>query len=154
MLNTQYLGNEGYLLMGCPELFDIRNSANPKSLNIPLMNAALRKIGCSTSSSTRGTPVAASQSEALRTMEIAFEGRHSKAQIKRKLDIALQLYSLPITEENYSRAGSTLVALSNEYGPTEMDILDHMIRSHVPGVNITFPNAAGLSVAFLPVGDR
>ena len=93
-------------------------------------------------------------SKALGQMEIAFEGQPSKERIKRQVDTAMRMYSVPITEENYSRAGSVLVALSNEYGPSEMDILDYMIRSHVPGVNITFPNAAGLSVAFLSAGDR
>ena len=40
----------------CPELFDIRNSADPKSLDIPKMNDGLREIGCRGSSSTRPTP--------------------------------------------------------------------------------------------------
>ena len=93
-------------------------------------------------------------STALGQMAIAFEGQPNKERIKQQLDTAMRMYSVPITGENYSRAGSVLVALSNEYGPTEMDILDYMIRSHVPGVSITFPNAAGLSVAFLSAGDR
>ena len=40
----------------CPELFDIRNSADPKSLDIPKMNDGLREIGCHGSSSSRPTP--------------------------------------------------------------------------------------------------
>jgi hypothetical protein len=57
-------------------------------------------------------------------------------------------------EENYSRAGSVLVALRKENGTPEIAILDYMIRSHVPGVNVTFPEAAALSSAFLKAGDR
>ncbi len=51
-------------------------------------------------------------SDPLAQMEIAFEGNYSKAQIKEFMDLAMKLYSLPITNENYSRAGSALVAAS------------------------------------------
>lgn len=88
-------------------------------------------------------------SDPLSQMELAFEGDFSRSQIKARLDRAMQLYKLPITSENYSRAGSTLVALRKHIGPREMDILDYMIRSHVAGVNMSFPDAAGLSAAFL-----
>ncbi len=93
-------------------------------------------------------------SDPLEQMEIAFEGNYSKDQIKARLDRAMDLYGVAKTAENYSRAGSVLVALRKEIGPREMDILDHMIRSYVPGVAIDFPKAAGLSAAFLAVGDR
>ena len=93
--------------------------------------------------------VAQVPNDPLSQMEIAFEGNFSRSQIKSRLDRAMHLYKVPITNENYSRAGSTLVALRKQIGPREMDILDHMIRSHVPGVSITFPGAAGLSAAFL-----
>ena len=35
------------------------------------------------------------------------------------MDIAMRLHSLPITEENYSRAGSVLVTLRKELAPTK-----------------------------------
>lgn len=91
---------------------------------------------------------------AIAQAEIAFVGGHTQAEIKARLDEALKLYGLPLTDENYSRAGSSLVALRKANGTPEMSILDHMIRSHVPGVNVTFPSAAGLSSAFLQAGDR
>jgi hypothetical protein len=90
----------------------------------------------------------------LEQMEIAFKGNYSKPQIKERLDKAMELYNLPRTKENYSRAGSTLVALRNEFGHSEMKILSYMIRSHVPGVKMDFPSAAGLAAAFLSAGDR
>ena len=93
-------------------------------------------------------------SDPLEQMEIAFVGSYSKDQIKARLDRAMDLYGLSKTKENYSRAGSALVALRKGIGPHEMDILDHMIRSHVKGVNIDFPKAAGLSAVFLAAGDR
>ena len=87
-------------------------------------------------------------------MVLAFEGGYSKAEIKARMDQALELYGLPVTEENYSRAGSTLVTLRRELGPSEVEILDYMIRSHVPGVEISFPSAAGLAAALLATGER
>ena len=89
---------------------------------------------------------------ALRQMEIAFDGNPNVSRIQPVLDSALMLYGLPITEENYSRAGSVLVALRKEIGPSEMEILNHMIRSHVPGVNVTFPDMAGFCAAALTGG--
>lgn len=87
-------------------------------------------------------------------MVIAFDGTYSRTQIKDRLDKAIELYNLPRTKENYSRAGSTLVALRKETGQKEMDILDYMIRSHVQGVNMDFPSAAGLAASFLSSGDH
>lgn len=92
--------------------------------------------------------------DALGQMEVAFEGSYTRAIIKQRLEKAMQLYKVPITEENYSRAGSTLVALRKQNGIREMAILDHMIRSHVRGVNVDFPSAAGLSSAAIKTGDR
>ena len=92
-------------------------------------------------------------SSALDQASVAFNGNPSPLTIKEKLDQAFRLYNTPISEENYSRAGSTLVALRRENGTDEMKILEHMIRSHVPGVNVTFPEAAALSSVALKVGD-
>ena len=87
-------------------------------------------------------------------MVIAFSGNYSRTQINERLDKAMELYNLPMTKENYSRAGSALVALRKETGQKEMDILGYMIRSHVSGVNMDFPSAAGLAASFLSAGDR
>jgi len=87
-------------------------------------------------------------------MVIAFDGNHSRAQIKLRMDRAMTRYGLSLTEDHYSRAGSVLVALRKENGVSEMDILSHMIRSYVPGVNINFVEMAALSAVFLVAGDR
>ena len=91
---------------------------------------------------------------ALEEMEIAFQGGFKKEEIKTRLETAMKLYELPITEENYSRAGSTLVALRQKNGTKEMDILSYMIRSHVRGTEIHFAKAAGISSAMLTAGDK
>lgn len=96
----------------------------------------------------------AQPADALGQMEVAFEGNYTREQIKPVLDHALKLYGLPITEENYSRSASVLIVMRREHGVNEMDILSYMIQSHVPGVNITFPEAAAISVVFLSVGDE
>jgi len=93
-------------------------------------------------------------SDPLAQMEIVFKGNYSKAQIKERIDKAMKLYNVPLTNEYYSRAGSVLVELRKEIGPSEMAILSYMIRSHVPGVAIEFPEAAGLSASFLAAGDK
>lgn len=90
--------------------------------------------------------------DALGMMEVAFEGNYTRADIKPVLDQAMTLYGVPITEENYSRAASSLIALRQENGVDEMDILSYMIRSHVPGVKLTFPEAAAISAVFLSTG--
>ena len=103
----------------------------------------------------RTTQVApANDRTALQQMEIAFVGNPRRSVIKAQIDEAMSLYSTPITEENYSRAGSALVELRREMGPSEMDILDYMIRSHVPGANMDFPSAAAMSATFLALGER
>ena len=70
------------------------------------------------------------------------------------MDEAFRLYNTPISDENYSRAASTLIALRQENGTDEMTILEHMIRSHVDGVNLSFPEAAAFSSVALKAGDR
>ena len=87
-------------------------------------------------------------------MEIAFTGHPSVLEIKPVLDRALRLYGVPITEENYSRAGSTLVALRKKLGPPEIDILEYMIRNHVPGINMSFPDSAAIGAVMLAAGDK
>jgi hypothetical protein len=92
--------------------------------------------------------------DALDMMVVAFEGGYSRAEIKERMDKAMTLYGLSLSEDEYNRAGSVLVALRNKSGISEMKILNYMIRSHVSGVNLTFPDAAALSVSFLEAGDR
>lgn len=93
-------------------------------------------------------------SDPLDQMVIAFEGNFTREQIQTTVDHALQLYGLPATDENRSRAGSTLVTLRKEGGVWEMVILEFMICSYVDGVNLSFPEAAAIASAALISGDR
>jgi hypothetical protein len=85
---------------------------------------------------------------------LAFVGHPTRTEIKSRLDVALRLYGLQSIEENYSRAGSALVVLRKQNGTPEMAILDYMIRSHVEGVNLSFPDAAAIASVMLATGDR
>jgi hypothetical protein len=91
---------------------------------------------------------------ALEQMALVFEGGYSQDQIRSTLATAMSLYGLADTESNRRSAGDVLVALSNARGEPEMTILDHMIRSHVSGVTMTFSDAAAISVTALVTGDR
>jgi hypothetical protein len=73
---------------------------------------------------------------ALDKMHVAFKGQHSREEIKRKLDRVMHQYGLELTEDEYKRCGNVLVVLSDKYGPTEMEILDYMDRSFVPGLTL------------------
>lgn len=101
----------------------------------------------SSSSTSEGPP-----EHPLDQMVIAYEGNHSRAEIKARMDEAMGLYGLTLTEENYSRAGSVLVTMRREYGPAEMDILNYMIRSHAPGTEMSFPDMAAIASTALVVG--
>ena len=90
----------------------------------------------------------------LQQAAIAFDGTFSEAQIKARLDQALPLYGLTPSNDTYSRAASALVTMRKSNVVQEMAILDYMIRSHVSGVKLTFPEAAAISAVFLKNGDR
>lgn len=83
-------------------------------------------------------------------MELAFEGNPSQRQIRAALDPVMEQFDLPLTDENYERAGSTLVSLrqSSEKGVTEMDILAEMALLET-GSDLTFAEAAALTFAGL-----
>jgi hypothetical protein len=104
-----------------------------------------------TNSLASGTPDPRTVDGQIEMMRVVFYGHHSAEEIKRKMDIAMNLYGVELTPENYGRAGSVLVALREKRGPTEMAILNYMIKSYTPAVNLSFPDAAGLAVGFLPV---
>ncbi len=99
--------------------------------------------------STAATAVA--RTSPLQQMALAFEGNPSESAIKAKLDRAMDLYHTEKTDENYGRAGSTLVGLRQQNGTKEMDILDEMIRMGAANTSATFPQAAGLASAALRV---
>jgi hypothetical protein len=109
--------------------------------------------GNSTEKSERPSSAVASM-DALTQASWAFDGGFTRDQIKTRMDQAFDIYQMERTEDNYSRSGSVLVALRKKTGFSEMTILDHMIRSHVPGVKIDFASAAALSASFLAAGDK
>jgi hypothetical protein len=111
----------------------------------------LLAVGCGGSPSSTSN---VSSPSTLEKVSVAFNGNPSPLTVKQSLDRALTLYNTPITDENYSRAASTLIVLRREHGIDEMKILDHMIRSHVPGVNLSFPEAAALSSVAMVAGDK
>lgn len=92
-------------------------------------------------------------SDALDQMVVAFEGSWSRPEIENRLAKAMQLYDLPVTEENRSRAGSALVVMRRENGVTEMEILEHMICSHVDGVDVSFSDMTAISAIAVANGD-
>lgn len=105
------------------------------------------------SQTSQATHEAVSNMTALQQMVIAFDGNYPEKEIKDKITEAMVLYNVPITEENYSRAGSTLIALKQQQGIEEMLILDYMIKKlYTPNTKITFPEAAGWSVTILKTG--
>lgn len=54
---------------GCAELFEIRNSLDPKATDVVRMNNELRGIGCYSSSSVRSTASAAEKRNPTRTKQ-------------------------------------------------------------------------------------
>ena len=94
------------------------------------------------------------EDNALAMMKSVFRGGYTKAQIKRYMDKAMGLYGVPVTEKNYQRCASALVALRKSTNVKEMKILDYMIRSYTKGVKIDFPKAAAFSATVLQLGDK
>lgn len=117
-----------------------------------LILAILLVNGCSTEVKQTSISYNQYKADALTMIETVFVGDYTRAEIKSRLDMAMRLFDLPITEDNYNRAGSVLVTLRKEASVAEMDILDHMIRSSVPGLEISFPDQATLSAISLQLG--
>jgi hypothetical protein len=105
------------------------------------------------SRSSEGSSGAAPPSDALSQMETAFVGNPNHEEIRADLDKALRLYKVPVTEENYSRAGSSLVALRKETGVAETEILAHTITLHTPGVSLDLSDAFGLAASELALSS-
>jgi hypothetical protein len=101
----------------------------------------------------RSTPAPGVLTHPLDQAVLAFVGNSTRSEIKSRMDVALQLYGLQLTEENYRRAGSALVALRKQNGTPEMAILGYMIRSHVDGVNLSFAEGASIASTVLATGE-
>ena len=84
---------------------------------------------------------------------LTFDGDYSDQEIKERLTKAMTLYGVPISDENYGRSASALVALAKEYTIEEMIILDYMINElYFSGITLDFGSAAGVSVTVLKTG--
>ncbi|MDD9205080.1 hypothetical protein PU560_01205 [Georgenia sp. 10Sc9-8] len=55
-------------------------------------------------------------------MEVAFNGHPRQSEIRSALDAAFAATDTTASDDNYSRAGSALVALRKKYGIDEMEI--------------------------------
>lgn len=83
-------------------------------------------------------------------MVVAFSGAPTEAEVKSAMDAALRATGETANDDTYSRAGSTLVTLRQEYGVSEMRIL-----ACIPDLGnaaqraMSFPDAASLCVAEL-----
>jgi ABC-type phosphate transport system substrate-binding protein len=76
--------------------------------------------GCAAKPEAKETP----PSKPLEQMLISFNGSPTMGEITEALNDAFAATDTPITDENYSRAGSVLVKFRQEYGVDEMEILD------------------------------
>lgn len=106
--------------------------------------ASIVAVGCGGSDASSGAPT-----DPVAQMEAAFEGTPRQSEITAQLDRAFRVYKMPTNDENYSRAGSSLVALRQKTGVPEMAILREAINLHQPGVALKLPNAFGLAAAGL-----
>ena len=88
----------------------------------------------------------------LQQAAIAFEGNFSEAQIKARLDQALPLYGLTPSDDTYSRAASSLVALRKSQGVHEMAILDY--HRHVDSLIGRLLEKAGEDTVVFVVSDH
>ena len=75
------------------------------------------------SGSPEASPTPTASASALQMMEVAFKGNPSQSEIKALLDPAMTAAGLPITEDNYQRAGSVVIALGQKNNIAEMSIL-------------------------------
>ena len=86
----------------------------------------------------------------LEKMELAFVGNPSIQDIKPILDSVMRDHSLAISEENYSRAGSALVAMRKEFGVSEIKILNCMHAAKMgSSSNVSFPDGVAVCAVTL-----
>lgn len=124
---------------------------------LPTLGIVLILAACGGSSDGAGSE---RLSEPLEQAAVAFEDGPSALAIKNRLDQAFGHFGLAETDENYSRAASSLIALrQSAFGQgcdacTEMAILSHMLRSDGWEVGMDFPEAAAWSQAAMLAGDQ
>lgn len=109
-------------------------------------------VACSPSSPEPAQSANDLPEDPLVQMEIAFNGDQSPDEIREALDLAFAATSTEATSDNYSRAGSVLVTLRQEYAIDEMEILECIPSLADDETSaLTFPDAAALCVAELVV---
>lgn len=120
-----------------------------------LMAAALTLTACGSNDEPEAAP-STPPSDPLEQMLITFNGSPSRGEIQEALDDALNATGTPVTNENYSRAGSVLTTFRQERGVDEMDVLECMptavTDSRIP--EVTFPNVASVCLSDLTEGTR
>ena len=92
-----------------------------------------------------------SKSEAIAMLQSVFIGTYSKQEIEENMGAVMTFYKVPITGENYLKAGNTLASLrkSSKKGVSEMDIIIHMIKADSGWKNISFDEQASKSARVL-----
>ena len=88
-----------------------------------VLTAAMLAItlgGCAAKPEAKETP----PSKPLEQMLISFNGNPTMSEITEALNDAFAATDTPVTDENYSRAGSVLTKFRQEYGIDEMKILE------------------------------
>lgn len=90
--------------------------------------------GDAANKSSRSTTTPVQQMDALDQAVETFVGNYKRAQIKEGLDIAIQKYEYGyLSADNYSTICHMLTLCRKQNGIPEMEILDHVIESHVEG---------------------
>lgn len=109
-------------------------------------------VGLLTFSCGGGGDSRVSAPTAIEMVADVFQGNHSVAEVKIKMDAVMLAYNLEITDENYSRCGSALFSVCEGIdGVTEIDIIEHMLESNTGGYGVSFPDQVGLSATLLSV---
>lgn len=93
---------------------------------------------------TDNKPSRAASVSVLDQAAVAFRGNHPRAQIKALLDEVMEMNGVPRTEYEYDRWTNVLVAMRQDSGATEMELL-RCIRSM--RATIRFPDSAGICAA-------
>lgn len=84
---------------------------------------------------------------------ISFEGGYDKKLIKEKMDLAMTLYDVDLTEQNYEKTASALIAMRKEFGVQEMKILEYVILMYSPKIKMTLADAIGYAATAIVTGN-
>ena len=87
-------------------------------------------------------------------MTSTFVGNHTRNSVKSRVEKAMFMYGLELTEENYQEVERVLTRLRKESGAGEMEILSFMIQAFDAGEHIGFKEMATLSAKTIAKDDR